>query len=50
MSRLTATGPGMETSADRLVQDGAASVVWAAILPGDGPNGRFFRDEKPLPW
>jgi NAD(P)-dependent dehydrogenase (short-subunit alcohol dehydrogenase family) len=23
----------------RLVQDGAASVVWAAMLPDDGPTG-----------
>jgi NAD(P)-dependent dehydrogenase (short-subunit alcohol dehydrogenase family) len=34
----------------RLVQDGAASVVWAATLPNDGPTGGFFRDGCPLPW
>ena len=34
----------------RLVQDGAASVVWAATLPNDGPIGGFFRDGRPLPW
>ncbi len=34
----------------RLVQDGAASVVWAATLPNDGPTGGFFRDGRPLPW
>jgi NAD(P)-dependent dehydrogenase (short-subunit alcohol dehydrogenase family) len=34
----------------RPVGDGAASVVWAALLPDDGPTGGFFRDGKPLPW
>lgn len=34
----------------RPVADGAASIVWAATLPNDGPTGGFFRDSKPLPW
>lgn len=34
----------------RPVADGAASVVWAATLPDDGPTGGFFRDGQPLPW
>ena len=34
----------------RPVQDGAASVIWAATLPNDGPTGGFFRDGCPLPW
>ncbi|HLG78349.1 MAG TPA: SDR family oxidoreductase [Ktedonobacteraceae bacterium] len=34
----------------RPVQQGAASVVWAATLPDNGPTGGFFRDGKPLPW
>jgi NAD(P)-dependent dehydrogenase (short-subunit alcohol dehydrogenase family) len=34
----------------RPVSDGGASVVWAAMLPDDGPTGGFFRDGKPLPW
>jgi NAD(P)-dependent dehydrogenase (short-subunit alcohol dehydrogenase family) len=34
----------------RPVEDGAASVVWAALLADDGPTGGFFRDGKPLPW
>ena len=34
----------------RPVEDGAASIVWAAVLPDDGPTGGFFRDGKPLPW
>jgi NAD(P)-dependent dehydrogenase (short-subunit alcohol dehydrogenase family) len=38
-------GPG-----GRPVADGAASVVWAAVLPDSGPTGGFFRDGQPLPW
>jgi NAD(P)-dependent dehydrogenase (short-subunit alcohol dehydrogenase family) len=34
----------------RPVAKGAASVVWAATLPDDGPTGGFFRDGRPLPW
>jgi NAD(P)-dependent dehydrogenase (short-subunit alcohol dehydrogenase family) len=39
-------GPG----APRNVAEGAASIIWAATLPDDGPTGGFFRDGKPLPW
>jgi NAD(P)-dependent dehydrogenase (short-subunit alcohol dehydrogenase family) len=38
-------GPG-----GRPVEEGAASVVWAATLPDSGPTGGFFRDGRPLPW
>jgi NAD(P)-dependent dehydrogenase (short-subunit alcohol dehydrogenase family) len=38
-------GPG-----GRPVEEGAASVVWAATLPDDGPTGGFFRDGRPVPW
>jgi NAD(P)-dependent dehydrogenase (short-subunit alcohol dehydrogenase family) len=38
-------GPG-----GRPVAEGAASVVWAATLPDDGPTGGFFRHGKRLPW
>ena len=34
----------------RPVAAGAASVVWAATLPDDGPTGGFFRDGRPLAW
>jgi NAD(P)-dependent dehydrogenase (short-subunit alcohol dehydrogenase family) len=34
----------------RPVAAGAASVVWAAMLPDDGPTGGFFRDGRALPW
>lgn len=47
---LTATAPGMEAMGARPVAEGAASVVWAATLPDDGPRGGFFRDGKLLPW
>lgn len=40
----------MGGSGGRPVEDGAASVVWAAMLPDDGPTGGFFQDGKPLPW
>jgi NAD(P)-dependent dehydrogenase (short-subunit alcohol dehydrogenase family) len=34
----------------RPVPEGAMSVVWAAMLPDDGPAGGFFRDGQQLPW
>ena len=37
-------GTDMGGRGGRLVQDGAASVVWAAMLPDDGPTGGFFRE------
>ncbi|HJT16648.1 MAG TPA: SDR family oxidoreductase [Thermoanaerobaculia bacterium] len=40
----------MGGSGGRPVADGAASIVWAATLPDDGPSGGFFRDGQPLPW
>jgi NAD(P)-dependent dehydrogenase (short-subunit alcohol dehydrogenase family) len=36
--------------APRSVNQGAASIVWAATLPDNGPTGGFFRDGKPLAW
>ncbi len=39
-------GPG----ATRSVEEGAASVLWAARLGPDGPTGGFFRDGNPVPW
>jgi hypothetical protein len=38
-------GPG-----GRPVAAGAASVMWAALLPDDGPTGGFYRDGQSLPW
>jgi NAD(P)-dependent dehydrogenase (short-subunit alcohol dehydrogenase family) len=40
----------MGGSGGRPVKDGAASVVWAATLPDDGPTGGFFRDGRPVAW
>jgi NAD(P)-dependent dehydrogenase (short-subunit alcohol dehydrogenase family) len=37
-------------NAPRSVEEGAASVMWAAMLPDDGPLGGFFRDGEPLAW
>jgi NAD(P)-dependent dehydrogenase (short-subunit alcohol dehydrogenase family) len=37
-------------SAPRTVQQGAASVLWAALLQDDGPTGGFFRDGERMPW
>jgi len=47
---LTATWPGAEQMGARPVSEGAASVLWAATLPDDGPRGGFFRDGEPLGW
>jgi len=47
---LTATSPGMEATGARPVPEGAASVVWVASLPDDGPTGGLFRDGRILPW
>jgi NAD(P)-dependent dehydrogenase (short-subunit alcohol dehydrogenase family) len=38
-------GPG-----GRPVAEGAASVMWAVLLPDDGPSGGFFRDGRRLDW
>ncbi|HEY4021540.1 MAG TPA: SDR family NAD(P)-dependent oxidoreductase [Pseudonocardiaceae bacterium] len=45
-----ATFPGAEKLGARPIPEGAASVVWAATLPDDGPSGGLFRDGQPLPW
>jgi len=47
---LTATWPGAEATGARPIDEGAASVAWAARLPDNGPRGGFFRDGHPLPW
>lgn len=44
--RTAMSGP----SATRSVEEGAAGIVWAAMLPDDGPSGGFFRDGRPIPW
>ncbi len=47
---FTATFPGGEAMGARPVADGAAGIVWAALLPDGGPSGGFFRDGQPLAW
>lgn len=47
---FTATFPGAEQMGARPVTEGAASVIWAAMLPDDGPRGGLFRDGKEVPW
>jgi len=37
-------------SASRTVEQGARSIVWAATLGADAPNGGFFRDNKAIGW
>ena len=44
------TATDMGGGGDRPISAGAASVVWAALLPDDGPTGGFYRDGRPLPW
>jgi NAD(P)-dependent dehydrogenase (short-subunit alcohol dehydrogenase family) len=44
------TATDMGGHGGRPVAQGAASVVWAATLPDDGPSGGFFRDGQPVPW
>ncbi|MEF8703048.1 MAG: SDR family NAD(P)-dependent oxidoreductase [Candidatus Accumulibacter sp. UW26] len=36
--------------ATRSADQGAQGIVWAALLPDDGPSGGFFRDGKPIDW
>ncbi|EXI81249.1 MAG: D-beta-hydroxybutyrate dehydrogenase [Candidatus Accumulibacter appositus] len=36
--------------ATRSVDEGAKGIVWAALLPENGPSGGFFRDGQPIEW
>jgi len=36
--------------AERPVEKGAETPVWLALLPEGGPQGRYFRDKKEVPW
>jgi NAD(P)-dependent dehydrogenase (short-subunit alcohol dehydrogenase family) len=47
---FTATFEGGEAMGARPVKDGAASILYAALLPDDGPTGGFFRDGQPIGW
>lgn len=54
--KVNAASPGWVRSdmggehAPRSLEQGAASIVWLATLPDDGPSGGFFMDGKPVPW
>ncbi|MBC6994529.1 SDR family oxidoreductase [Neolewinella lacunae] len=37
-------------AAPRSVAEGAASIIWAALLPEGGPTGGFFRDGERVSW
>ncbi|WP_411823702.1 SDR family oxidoreductase [Leptospira sp. 'Mane'] len=37
-------------SAERTIEQGAETIVWAALLPETGASGKFFRDKKEIPW
>lgn len=47
---FTATYAEAKAQGARPVEEGAASVVWAALLEKDGPTGGFFRDGKAIGW
>lgn len=34
----------------RPVEEGAKGIVWACLLPNNGPNGGFFYDRQTEPW
>ncbi|MDX1379633.1 MAG: SDR family NAD(P)-dependent oxidoreductase [Xanthomonadales bacterium] len=36
--------------AERSIEQGIEGILWAAMLPEDGPSGGFFRDGEPLDW
>ena len=44
------TATDMGGRGGRPVQQGAASVVWGALLDDDGPTGGLFRDGRRLDW
>ena len=54
--RINAVCPGWARTdmggpqAERSAETGAASIVWAATLPADGPTGGLFRDGEPAAW
>lgn len=53
---INATCPGLVSTAftgfhgDRTPEEGAATAIRLATLPGDGPSGGFFNDEGAVPW
>lgn len=37
-------------NATRSVEKGAETTVWLALLPNNGPSGKYYRDKKVIPW
>lgn len=37
-------------NAERSVEKGVETIIWLALLPDNGPTGKFFRDKKEIPW
>jgi len=38
------------SNADRSPEEGADTIIWAALLGSDGKTGKFFRDRKEIEW
>ncbi len=38
------------SSAPKSPEEGAETIVWAALFPDDGPTGKFFRDKREIQW
>jgi NAD(P)-dependent dehydrogenase (short-subunit alcohol dehydrogenase family) len=38
------------THAPRSLEQGAATIIWLATLPKEGPSGGFFMDQRVIPW
>lgn len=36
------------SEADRSPEEGAETIIWAALLENSGPTGKFFRDKKEI--
>ncbi|MEM1340331.1 MAG: SDR family oxidoreductase [Bacteroidota bacterium] len=36
--------------APRSPEEGAATIIWAALLPDGGPTAKFFRDKSEIVW
>ncbi len=47
---FVATYPGTVEYGARPVTEGAKGIVWAAMIPDDGPSGGFFRDGEAIAW
>jgi NAD(P)-dependent dehydrogenase (short-subunit alcohol dehydrogenase family) len=44
------TGMGGPRTLPAAAEEGAKGIVWAALLPDDGPSGGFFRDGQVIEW